>query len=56
MSLVADYPLHAVEGLKVLSLPYAGGDLSMIVLLPDDPDGLQKLETRPHVPRSSKAG
>lgn len=45
MSHEADYQLHAAEGLKVLSLPYAGGDLSMIVLLPDDLDGLQKLES-----------
>lgn len=32
------------KGLRILELPYAGEDLSMLVLLPDELDGLVKLE------------
>jgi serpin B len=32
------------DGLQVLELPYAGEELSMLVLLPGEPDGLVKLE------------
>jgi serpin B len=34
------------DGLQALELPYAGEDLSMIVLLPDEVDGLAALEDR----------
>lgn len=32
------------DGLSVLQMPYVGGDLAMLVLLPDDPNGLGDLE------------
>jgi serpin B len=33
-------------GLKVVELPYKGDDLSMLVLLPDAPDGLAEMEAK----------
>ena len=42
----AGYAAHPDMGLKVLELPYKGDDLSMLVLLPDAPDGLPALEGR----------
>jgi serpin B len=35
-----------VDGLQILELPYAGEDLSMVVLLPGERDGLAALEDR----------
>ncbi|KFU92065.1 Ovalbumin, partial [Chaetura pelagica] len=35
----------ASEKMKILELPYASGQLSMLVLLPDDVSGLEKLES-----------
>ncbi|KAF1598252.1 UNVERIFIED_CONTAM: Ovalbumin, partial [Eudyptes pachyrhynchus] len=35
----------ASEKMKILELPYASGELSMLVLLPDDVSGLEQLET-----------
>ncbi|NXS42687.1 OVAL protein, partial [Balaeniceps rex] len=35
----------ASEKIKILELPYASGELSMLVLLPDDISGLEQLET-----------
>ncbi|MEW6744951.1 MAG: serpin family protein [Planctomycetota bacterium] len=32
------------EGVQVLELPYAGGHLSMVILLPEEKDGLPRLE------------
>ena len=34
------------EGFTVVSLPYAGDDLQFVVLLPDEIDGLHKLESK----------
>ncbi|CAM9253827.1 unnamed protein product [Bubo scandiacus] len=34
----------AAEEMKILELPYASGELSMLVLLPDDISGLEQLE------------
>jgi serpin B len=34
-----------IERLKVLELPYEGGELSMIILLPSRADGIRKLES-----------
>ncbi len=32
------------DGVQVLELPYAGGDLSMLILLPDDTEGVDRLQ------------
>nr|XP_010301136.1 PREDICTED: ovalbumin-related protein X-like [Balearica regulorum gibbericeps] len=34
------------ENMKILELPYASGELSMLVLLPDDISGLEQLENK----------
>lgn len=36
----------SADGVRLLELPYAGGELSMVVLLPDDPNGLAAVEER----------
>ncbi|KAF1666898.1 hypothetical protein FQA23_0002555, partial [Aptenodytes patagonicus] len=36
----------AAENVKILELPYASGELSMLVLLPDDVSGLEQLENK----------
>ncbi|NXW02760.1 OVALX protein, partial [Fregetta grallaria] len=36
----------AAEKMKILELPYASGELSMLVLLPDDISGLEQLENK----------
>ncbi|NXF40075.1 OVALX protein, partial [Nyctibius bracteatus] len=36
----------AAEQMKILELPYASGELSMLVLLPDDVSGLEQLENK----------
>ncbi|NXJ86501.1 OVALX protein, partial [Trogon melanurus] len=36
----------AAENMKILELPYASGELSMFVLLPDDISGLKELENK----------
>ena len=34
------------EGFSVIAIPYLGGELQLLVLLPDEPDGLADLEAR----------
>ena len=46
MSQVHGFRYGAGDGLQVLELPYAGNDLSMVVLLPREIDGLADLEER----------
>jgi serpin B len=41
-----DFRYSAGEGLKVLELPYGKGDLAMLVLLPDEIEGLSALEAK----------
>ena len=41
-----DFKFAAVDGLKALELPYGNGDLSTVVLLPDEIDGLAALEQK----------
>ena len=41
-----DFRFRAGDGLKVLDLPYAKGDLSAVILLPDAIDGLPALEAK----------
>ena len=41
-----DFKFAAVDGLKALELPYGNGDLSTVVLLPDEIDGLSALEQK----------
>ncbi|KFW00964.1 PREDICTED: ovalbumin-related protein X-like, partial [Eurypyga helias] len=36
----------AEEKIRILELPYASGELSMLVLLPDDVSGLEQLESK----------
>ncbi len=38
------YRFAQIEGMKILEMPYKGGDAAMLVFLPDRPDGLAEVE------------
>jgi serpin B len=44
MHRTGDYGYAEQDGVKVLEMPYQGGDLSMVVVLPDAVDGLEAVE------------
>jgi len=46
MRQAAQFELGTAEGLRILKLPYEGGELACYVLLPDARDGLADLESR----------
>jgi len=46
MSQVHGLKMGRILGARVLELPYRGGNLSMLIILPDDVDGLPALEKR----------
>jgi serine protease inhibitor len=46
MHQASTFPFAETGGVKVLEMPYAGGDTAMDFVLPDAPDALPKLERR----------
>ncbi|HUY88631.1 MAG TPA: serpin family protein [Pirellulales bacterium] len=44
MHQVEDFPYAETDEAQIVALPYYGGDLSLVVLLPKEIDGLKKLE------------
>ncbi|WP_224247508.1 serpin family protein [Hyalangium gracile] len=46
MHRTGDYRFAQVDGVKVLELPYEGGELSMLFVLPDAVDGLEAIERK----------
>ena len=43
MSQTGTFPYAEADNVKLLEFPYEGDDLSMLVILPDDVDGLRRL-------------
>jgi serpin B len=46
MHQTAEHRFARVDGVSVLELPYVGDELSMVLVLPDERDGLASLESR----------
>jgi len=46
MHIVHEFRFAATDGVKLLELPYRGGALAMTLVLPDQQDGLEAVETR----------
>ncbi len=46
MSQTEQFRFAATDGVRVLEMPYAGGDVAMTFVLPDAPDGLDAVEKR----------
>ncbi len=46
MNQLATFRFAELDGVKVLDLPYVGGELAMTIVLPDAVDGLEALEAR----------
>jgi len=42
---VKSFPFRAIDGVKVLEMPYVGNELSMVIVLPDRLDGLPQVES-----------
>jgi serpin B len=40
------FPYAALSTLQILELPYQGGGISMLIMLPDSTDGLRQVETK----------
>jgi serpin B len=40
------FSFHVADRLKILRMPYRGGELSMVLLLPNDIDGIDELESQ----------
>jgi serpin B len=44
MQMTEDFRFARLDGLKVLQMPYTGGQLAMVIVLPDEIGGLAKVE------------
>ena len=48
------YAAAALDGVQVVALPYAGGQLEAVVVVPTDPDGLGALDARLDAPELAR--
>jgi serpin B len=46
MQMTEDFRFARLDGLKVLQMPYTGGQLAIVIVLPDDVEGLAKVEVQ----------
>ncbi len=46
MHMMSRLRLAQADGVKMLEMPYVGGDAAMLIVLPDQPDGLAGVEAR----------